>query len=294
MAIQTIARHNVMDVLDVVSQRAPVMSNRLHAGVHQFLEYCVHRGWRPDNPIAGTKREQVGEAVKSRDRVLCHPYDATKHELLELAEALKASNLRDTTKTAVWLMLGTACRIGELLLARWSNVDLTTREWLIPAEDSKNGKAHVVYLSDFALTHFEQLQTITGEGEWCFGSRSGGHLDTRTVTKQLRDRQRGKTAIAKRTKDSESLILSGCNWTPHDLRRTAATLMGHCGVLEGIIERCLNHTTGVNKIQRTYQLNIPRAEMKKAWETLGLRLQLILENRPNVLFYGQHNRSLVS
>lgn len=281
--IKAVARQHIIDVLDVVSQRAPVMANRLHAGVHQFMEYCVHRGWRSDNPIAGTKREHVGGSEKSRERVLCHPYDATKHELLELSDALGKSNLKDTTKLAVWIMLGTACRIGELLRARWSNVNFDEREWRIPSDDSKNGKAHVVYLSDFALHHFSRLQEITGFGEWCFPSGSGAHLDTKTVTKQIRDRQRGQSMITKRTKDSESLILSGGTWTPHDLRRTAATLMGHCGVIGDIIERCLNHATGENKIQRVYQLSIPRAEMSTAWEILGTRLQTLLEKNSKVL-----------
>lgn len=39
--------------------------------------------------------------------------------------------------------------------------------------------------------------------------------------------------------------LSGvCDWTLHDLRRTAATHMAKLGVAPHVIERILNHTTG--------------------------------------------------
>lgn len=78
-----------------------------------------------------------------------------------------------------------------------------------------------------------------------------------------------------RSKAVGSLRLSGGHWTPHDLRRTAATIMGHCGVLDQIIERCLNHTDE-NKLKRTYQRQEPRQQMQEAWNLLGLRLETLL------------------
>ncbi|WP_430961757.1 tyrosine-type recombinase/integrase, partial [Pseudomonas aeruginosa] len=51
----------------------------------------------------------------------------------------------------MWIALSTCCRIGELMNARWENIDLKTGIWLIPSEDSKNGKAHTVTLSAFAI-----------------------------------------------------------------------------------------------------------------------------------------------
>lgn len=49
-----------------------------------------------------------------------------------------------------------------------------------------------------------------------------------------------------------ALFLSGGDWTPHDLRRTGATLLQSLGVTLEIIERVLNHTEP-NKLRLTYQ-----------------------------------------
>ncbi len=52
------------------------------------------------------------------------------------------------------------------------------------------------------------------------------------------------------------------DFTPHDLRRTAATLMGERGVRPDVIERVLNHTP--TKIARTYNRAAYDAEKRQA------------------------------
>jgi integrase len=65
--------------------------------------------------------------------------------------------LKKETQLALWISLGTLCRIGELLQAEWKNVDLDRQTWFLPSENVKGtrGKKQVrpVFLSPFAL-HF--------------------------------------------------------------------------------------------------------------------------------------------
>lgn len=49
------------------------------------------------------------------------------------------------------LILPTLLRQSELMLARWEQVDVEKAEWQIPAEHSKTGKPHLVFLSPQAL-----------------------------------------------------------------------------------------------------------------------------------------------
>jgi integrase len=96
----------------------------------------------------------------------------------------------------------------------------------------------------------------------------------KTYSKQFADRQCGDRAAMKRRIKGDgqnSLLLPGGKWTPHDLRRTGATLMGNLGIRPGVIEKCLNHTEQ-NKIQRIYQRQELRPAMREAWEILGNRL----------------------
>lgn len=66
----------------------------------------------------------------------------------------------------------------------------------------------------------------------------------------------------------------GGGWTPHDLRRTGATMMGELGIMGEVIERCLNHVEG-NKLKRIYQRHELKAEQREAWRLLGDRLALL-------------------
>ena len=58
--------------------------------------------------------------------------------------------LKRETQLAVWICLGTLCRIGELLMTRWEDVDLAERYWTIPVANVKGviGKkqGHRIYL----------------------------------------------------------------------------------------------------------------------------------------------------
>jgi len=78
-----------------------------------------------------------------------------------------------------------------------------------------------------------------------------------------------------RTKATGALLLSGGGWTPHDLRRTGATMMGELGVTGEVIERCLNHVEQ-NRLKRIYQRHALKAEQRDAWRRLGSRLELLL------------------
>jgi integrase len=119
--------------------------------------------------------------------------------------------------------------------------------------DTKNGKAHTVFLSSYALDQFKALHQLTGLSPWCFPvSRANGPVCHKTVTKQVADRQRDTPPMKGRTQQTHALVLSGGDWRPHDLRRTGATLMAELGALPDVVERCLNHTEE-NKVRRIYQ-----------------------------------------
>jgi integrase len=239
-----------------------------------------------------------GEGRKPYKLVIDNPTSSLKaldiveknYKEVERERALSISEVRDLfvkfkneaqlvpqTEIALRLYLACSTRGSETLKARWSEVDLINKTWHIPEENTK-GKSgsHTVYLSDYAVTQFKRLKKYSNNSEWCFpNSVETSHIDVRTVAKQVGDRQRQnkqrKEALTGRTKLQASLVLSGGDWVPHDLRRTSATLMQELGVPEHIIERALNHSTG-SKIQRTYQRYDYSKELKKAWQLLGKEL----------------------
>ena len=95
------------------------------------------------------------------------------------------------------------------------------------------------------------------------------------MTKQVGDRQRpGDVPMSGRCKDVDALVLPSGKWTPHDLRRTAATTMAELGALPDVVEKCLNHVE-VGKVKRIYQRAQYERPMREAWKLLGSRLTLL-------------------
>ena len=74
-----------------------------------------------------------------------------------------------------------------------------------------------------------------------------------------------------RSKDVDALILPSGKWTPHDLRRTAATTMAELGALPDVVEKCLNHAE-VSKVKRIYQRAQYEGPMRETWKLLGTHL----------------------
>lgn len=99
--------------------------------------------------------------------------------------------LAPTTQRAIWIMLSTLCRVGEMPMAKWEHVDFKLAKWFIPKENIKDKIASLdVFLSPFALEQFQLLKELTGHTDWCFPARDKhSHLDVKPITKQIGDRQ---------------------------------------------------------------------------------------------------------
>jgi len=188
---------------------------------------------------------------------------------------------------ALWICLSTLCRIGELLKAEWRYLDLEKGTWFIPAEATKGHKGkrqdHHVFLSAFALSQFKLLKDETGHTPFCFPSKTNEHhVDTKTVSKLIGDRQcrfKNRSKPLSGRHHDDSLVLSKGSrgeWTPHDLRRTGATMMQELGVTLEIIDRCQNHLLGGSKVRRHYLHHDYAKEKTEAWSLLGKKLETIL------------------
>ena len=238
--------------------------------IRQMFRFAQDRDIVQIDPTATIRKNKVGKPEIERDRVL------NESEIEELAKKLNATRLNESAKLAVWVALGTGCRIGELLKAQWQDVDLNAKTWVIVPENSKNGKPITVHLSDFSLANLTKLKKIQPQSIWLYPNRENtDHLNTKTITKQIYDRQIGdENKLKNRSKDTQALVLKGGKWTPHDLRRTSATLMTALGVLPDIADRCLNHIEQ-NKLRRTYMQHSYTQEKKDAWDLIGKRLEIL-------------------
>lgn len=273
IAAEDVGKGDVSAIIDLQLQRGVSRLAKLTLSlIRQMFRFAMDRDLVPYDPTASIRKSKIGGKDSERDRVL------SEEEIELLAVQVPEAMLIPSTSAAIWIMLATCCRVGELVNAKWVHIDFEQKAWLIPPENSKNGKPHQIALSDFAMERFKELYRLSGSSQWCYPSR---HADTaispKTIAKQIGDRQRpvDTKPMKGRSSQSQSLTLSGGRWTPHDLRRTGATMMTALGVMPEVAERCLNHTEE-NKVKRVYQRHSYSAEKREAWDLLGARLHTII------------------
>ena len=301
--VRDVGETDIRDVLRAVGRtkgknRTAVL---LLADIRQLFRWAEKRKpWRQllveGNPAEMVDAKQVVQPAydlaNERDRVL------SANEIRALRDAFARTQvaydsaadkrtairpLGAQTRFAVWIMLSTCCRVGELTCARWENLNLQTGEWLVPRENTKTKRTEwMVFLSGFAIRQFQSLHEITHDSPWCFPARNHeGSLDGKSISKQIGDRQfqfKNREKLKNRRNDNK-LVLPEGEWTPHDLRRTGSTLMQSLGVSEHVRERCLNHAVG-GKLGRIYGRYEFANEKREAWNLLGVRLEAILHTDP--------------
>ena len=185
--------------------------------------------------------------AKTRERAL------TPNEIRLFLKAAFESNIRRQFKIGLHLILLTMVRKSDLLLARWTHVDLEQAEWHIPAEHSKTGKPHIVFLSSQSVALFKELQALAGVSELVMPGRA-------SLSKPF-----AHNAINSALK----VALAGQEipaFTIHDLRRTASTLLHENGWASDVVEKALNHTIGgVRGVYNRAEYEPQRREMLQFW-----------------------------
>lgn len=272
IAVEDVKKAHIINVIDtILSRGVNRMSKLILALMRQMFRFAQDRDIIENDPTSSIRKAKIGGKDTIRDRYL------SEVEIAELSAKLPNGNLLKTTECALWIMLSTCCRIGEICKAEWQHLDLNSKTWKIPSENSKNGKPHTIYLSSFASNQFEQLLTLKKSNKWIYPNTDNtDHVCEKSITKQISDRQLAddKKPMSRRSKYCRTLKLTDGKWTPHDLRRTGSTIMGNLGVRPDVIEKCLNHIEQ-NKMKRTYQHQTLEAEQKQAWNLLGSRLELL-------------------
>jgi integrase len=282
--VEDVRKGHVALVIDKLKQRrVDHLARNLLKLMRQMFRFAVTRDIIEFDPTASLSVARMTTKPTERDRIL------SDIEIRALARQLPGANLLKSTECAVWIALSTMCRIGELSKAKFSDLNFDLNTWTIPEENSKNGKAHTIYLSGFALKQFKVLKSLATSNIWLFPNRdNSSHVCEKSITKQVGCRQ-STTIYSGRSKDNQALVLTGGGWTPHDLRHTGATMMGDLGIRPDVIEKCLNHTEE-NKVKRTYQCQELKAEQAEAWRALGDQLNLLVNmDDSNVILLHHRN-----
>jgi integrase len=160
----------VRKVLEPIWYTTPETASRVRARIERVLAWATVAGHRTgDNPArwAGHLKELL--PAKAKIATVEH-HDAVPYlEAPAFMGELRAK--KGTPARALEFAVLTAARTGEVIGARWTEIDLEARLWIVPGERMKAGKEHRVPLSDRAIAILEALPR---GGELVFPRDEGG------------------------------------------------------------------------------------------------------------------------
>lgn len=252
LQLAKISLRDVAAVLTSITNKAgTVTANRVRSSLSTFFAWAMTKGLVQTNPVIGTERHYE----RSRERVL------KPDELRTILKALPNDHYGDILR----LLALTGQRAGEIAGLRWS--EITENAITLPSDRTKNGRAHIVPLSQPARTIIEKQQHRPGR-DLIFGIGSGPFSGWSHCKKDLDDR-----IVAAGGK-------SVPHWVPHDFRRTVATGMAKLGVQPHVIEATLNHVSGtISGVAAVYNRNTYEPEKRTALDLWADHLMAIVEGR---------------
>ena len=190
LPVSEITKLHILEILQPIWLEKNETASRLRGRIETILDYAKAKEYREgDNPAAwkGMLKPLLPEPNRVQKRVhhAALPYAEIKHFFSELT---KRPGL---AARALEFSILTVARSGEVRGAKWSELDLENKIWIIPAERMKARKEHRVPLSTGALKLLENTPRIAG-CDLIFPGQRGKQMSDMTLTAVLKRMERGE------------------------------------------------------------------------------------------------------
>jgi integrase len=261
--IDEVSKDEILKIIDkVVARGSGIMANRTLAAIRKFFNWCTERDlikFSPAYKISAPCKN------KTRDRVL------SDDELRDIWRA--CDTIGYPFGNFVQFLILTAQRRGETSSTRREHFDKEAKLWRLPKENTKSNRLHIVPLQSVAISTLEKSPKL---GDYIFTSSGDRPFENMSRGKKELDKEISSIRKAQGKYPLEE-------WRLHDLRRTAASGMAQLGVSPHIIEKVLNHSSGiisgVAAVYNRYQYTKEIGEALTLWEN---HIKSIVNNQNTV------------
>ena len=248
-SLDEISTDDVLSVLKPIWQTKSETASRVRGRIERVLDAAKAKGLRSgDNPARW--RGHLANLLPRRHKLarghlaaMAYPDVPIFLERLRLVQGLSA--------LALEFCVLAAARSGEVLGARWAEIDRNARVWTIPAQRMKAGREHRVPLTDRMLAILDQAETVRTSDFVFPGQKRGRPLSVMALEMVLR---RMKVE----------------NATVHGFRSAFRDWAGEATTFpREVAEAALAHTVG-DSTERAYRRGDAlekRRKLIEAWET---------------------------
>lgn len=247
--VNEVTRRDI-EAIHVPLQNRPYQANRVLALLSKMFSLAVEWQWRRDNPVKGVEHYHE----ERRERWL------SDGELARLLSAL-SSHPNQRAANAVRFQLLTGARIGEVLAARWSDIDLERGVWIKPSHHTKQKRTEHLPLSAPALALLAEMQERAGAGERYLFPGNAPEKPLRGIKKFWRN-------------VTEQAALE--DYRLHDNRHTHASHLVSSGLSLEIVGRLLGHTNPLTTNRYAHLADDP---LRAAAERFGSKVDALRDVR---------------
>jgi len=185
LPVQAVDLALVMKALEPIWKAKPETASRLRGRIEAVLDWAKVRGYRVgENPARW--RGHLDKLLPARakiQKVVHHPA-LPYSEIADFIVSLRTQE--GIAACALEFLILTAARTGEIIGARWDEVDLNEKVWVVSGERMKTGREHRVPLSGPALAVFKKMKEI-GESDFVFpGGKRGKPLSNMAMLALLK------------------------------------------------------------------------------------------------------------
>lgn len=239
-----ISIEHVVSALRPIWNKTPESALKLRGRIENILDWATARGLRTgENPA----RMKVLRHLLPRQRRIGGHYKAMPYR--DVPVFLRTlSKQKSMGAIALYFLILTAARSGEVRGATWDEIDLNKAIWSLPAERMKGGRPHVVPLSAGALKVLHPLHKTARSTLVFEGMKRGRPLSDMSLTATLRR--------------------MGIPATAHGFRSSFRDWCGETGHPREVAEAALAHLSG-DQTERAYarsDLFERRRGVMKAWD----------------------------
>ena len=154
LPVRQIDRTLVIDVLDPIWSTKPETARRVRGRIEAIIDFAMARGWRGGGDNPARRGPLVRGLSRQTNKVKHHaalPYTEIGSFMVDLRKE------KGVAAAALEFLILTVGRTGEVIGARWREIDLATRVWSIPPERMKSKREHRVPLPEPALMVLERV-----------------------------------------------------------------------------------------------------------------------------------------
>ena len=169
LPVNAITSAEVVEALSPIWLEKPETAKRVRQRIGTVLDWAKAKGYRDtDNPVKAVLR-----ALPKPPRREKHHASLPYRDLPDFLEQLRSAEMNGSTRLALEFLILTATRTGEVIGAKWPEIDLLKQEWIIPADRMKANREFRVPLSNRAIKVLREAQAQSSS-EYVFPGQDAG------------------------------------------------------------------------------------------------------------------------